>query len=54
MLQALDGLVDLGFRACGLSPVPIGIGLALMALLWLAVDGTLVGARPRAAVVTPR
>jgi branched-chain amino acid transport system permease protein len=52
---ALDGLVDLGFRAYPVYRLfLIGVGLALMALLWLAVDGTLVGARLRAAVDNPR
>jgi branched-chain amino acid transport system permease protein len=52
---ALDGLVDLGFRAYPLYRLfLIAVGMALMAALWLAVDGTLVGARLRAAVDNPR
>jgi branched-chain amino acid transport system permease protein len=52
---ALDGMVSLGFR-----PYPtyrlflIVVGLALMGLLWLLIDGTLFGARLRAAVDNPR
>jgi branched-chain amino acid transport system permease protein len=52
---ALDGLVDLGFRAYPAYRLfLIAVGLALMALLWLAVEGTLIGARLRAAVDNPR
>jgi branched-chain amino acid transport system permease protein len=53
--QALDGLVDLGFRSYPLYRLfLIAVGLALMGLLWLAVDATLIGARLRAAVDNPR
>jgi len=52
---ALDGLVDLGFRAYPLYRLfLIAVGLALFGLLWVAVDGTLIGARLRAAVDNPR
>jgi branched-chain amino acid transport system permease protein len=55
MPPALDGLVDLGFRAYPVYRLfLIAVGLALMALLWLAVDATLIGARLRAAVDNPR
>jgi branched-chain amino acid transport system permease protein len=51
----LGGLVDIGLR-----PYPayrlflIALGLALAALLWWAIDGSLYGARLRAAVDNPR
>jgi branched-chain amino acid transport system permease protein len=52
---ALDGLVDLGFRAYPLYRLfLVAVGLTLFALLWIAVDGTLIGARLRAAVDNPR
>jgi branched-chain amino acid transport system permease protein len=52
---SLSGLVDIGLR-----PYPayrlflIALGLALAALLWWAIDGSLYGARLRAAVDNPR
>jgi len=51
----LGGLVDIGLR-----PYPayrlflIALGLALAALLWWTIDGSLYGARLRAAVDNPR
>ena len=51
----LDRLVDIGFRTYPLYRlVLIGVGLLLAALLWIVVDGTLFGARLRAAVDNPR
>jgi branched-chain amino acid transport system permease protein len=47
----LKGQIDLGFRAFPTYRVVlIGVGLALMALLWLVFERTLLGARIRAAV----
>jgi branched-chain amino acid transport system permease protein len=51
----LAGLTDIGFRSYPTYRLfLIGVGLALMALLWLVVDGTLFGARLRAAVDNTR
>jgi branched-chain amino acid transport system permease protein len=47
----LKGQIDLGFRAFPTYRVVlIGVGLALMALLWLVFERTLLGAKIRAAV----
>jgi branched-chain amino acid transport system permease protein len=51
----LGGLTDIGFRSYPTYRLfLIGVGFALMALLWLLVDGTLFGARLRAAVDNTR
>ncbi|MGD0563169.1 MAG: branched-chain amino acid ABC transporter permease [Roseiarcus sp.] len=51
---ALDGMVNIGFRAYPTYRLfLIGVGLALMALLWVVIDGTHYGARLRAAVDNP-
>ena len=53
--QALDGLTSIGFRTYPVYRLfLIVVGLALMALLWFVIDGTLFGARLRAAVDNPR
>jgi branched-chain amino acid transport system permease protein len=53
--STLSGLVDIGYRTYPVYRLfLIAIGVVLMALLWLAVDGTLFGARLRAAVDNPR
>jgi len=53
--ESLDRLVDIGYRTYPLYRlVLIIVGAALMALLWLLVDGTLYGARLRAAVDNPK
>lgn len=50
-----DGLTSIGFRSYPVYRLfLIFVGLALMALLWLVVDGSLFGARLRAAVDNPR
>jgi branched-chain amino acid transport system permease protein len=47
----LDGQIDLGLRAFPTYRVfLIGVGLGLMAMLWLLFERTLIGARVRAAV----
>jgi branched-chain amino acid transport system permease protein len=52
---ALDGAIDIGFRTYPTYRLfLIGVGFALMALLWAVVDGSLYGARLRAAVDNPR
>jgi branched-chain amino acid transport system permease protein len=52
---ALEGLVDIGYRTYPAYRLfLIAVGGALMVLLWIIVDGTLLGARLRAAVDNPR
>jgi branched-chain amino acid transport system permease protein len=52
---ALDGAIDIGFRTYPTYRLfLIGVGFALMALLWAVIDGTLYGARLRAAVDNPK
>ena len=52
---ALEGLTSIGFRTYPVYRLfLIAVGLALMALLWLVIDGSLFGARLRAAVDNPR
>jgi branched-chain amino acid transport system permease protein len=53
--QMLSGLVDIGFRSYPVYRLfLIAIGLALATGLWLVIDGSLYGARLRAAVDNPR
>jgi branched-chain amino acid transport system permease protein len=55
MPAALDGLIDIGYRTYPVYRLfLIAVGAALMLLLWGVVDGTLYGARLRAAVDNPR
>jgi branched-chain amino acid transport system permease protein len=55
MPAALDGLVDIGYRSYPVYRLfLIAVGMTLMALLWIVVDGTLYGARLRAAVDNPK
>jgi branched-chain amino acid transport system permease protein len=49
--EALSGQIDLGFRSFpAYRAVLIGVGLVLIAALWLAIERTTFGARLRAAV----
>jgi branched-chain amino acid transport system permease protein len=51
----LTGLVDMGFRTYPTYRLfLIAVGLVLFLLVWLVVDGSLYGARLRAAVDNPR
>lgn len=53
--EFLKGLVNIGFREYPAYRLfLIGIGLSLLLGLWLLIDGTLHGARIRAAVDNPR
>jgi branched-chain amino acid transport system permease protein len=53
--SALEGMTNLGFRGYPTYRLfLIAVGLALMGLLWALIDGTLFGARLRAAVDNPR
>jgi branched-chain amino acid transport system permease protein len=52
---ALEGLTDIGFRMYPIYRLfLILVGFALMAGLWVVVDGSLFGARLRAAVDNPK
>jgi branched-chain amino acid transport system permease protein len=52
---SLQGLVNIGIRSYPIYRLfIIAVGMALLGLLWVLVDGTLVGARLRAAVDNPR
>ena len=52
--SVLDGMANIGFRSYPTYRLfLIAIGFALMGLLWALIDGTLFGARLRAAVDNP-